>query len=82
MKTTPMQRRPQGIDTRTATAAGEAFGLYALLADTGPVSARELGALLRIDEAHAESWLAWQTELDYLHRDSAGRYANFCAIAA
>ena len=58
----------------------DVFGAYTALGDTGPLTSRELARALRIDEGYARTWLTWQAQLGYVHRDEFGRYATFCAI--
>ena len=55
-------------------------GAFAVMSELGAVTAAELGRALGISKRYAQTWLRWAAQLDYLHRDETGRYANFCAI--
>lgn len=57
-----------------------AAGAFAVMSELGAVTAAELGRALGISKRYAQTWLRWAAQLDYLHRDETGRYANFCAI--
>lgn len=58
---------------------GEKFGLYEVMARTGPVTAAELAGRMGISERDASLWLGPQAAGDYLHFDEAsGRYSVFC----
>ena len=63
-----------------ASAPDDVFGAYALLGEIGPVTAAEFARVLRIDKGYARTWLKWQSQLDYVHRDEFGRFATFCPI--
>jgi hypothetical protein len=75
---------PYGITVEVAlfadaTAIGDAFGIYGLMAEAGPVTAMELGARLHLHAGYVQPWLVWQERLGYLNRDEYGRYAPYCS---
>lgn len=75
-------------DLATANAAalthlGDRLGLYAVMADTGPVTARALAEHSGYDERYLQEWLSAQAALGYLTYDPAsGEFTLPAAHAA
>lgn len=50
---------------------GDAFGLYKMLLDKGPMTSVELAKLAKVDERYLREWLSHQAASNYLSYDAA-----------
>jgi hypothetical protein len=69
------------LETSLCTGEGERLGLYAIIAERGPVTVFDLALEARIPMSLVLRWLASQTQSGFVVRDVVtGRYRNWCVL--